>query len=116
MSDKIYIGKDIPSDYKYAQFSGDYITLYNQPNARNETLTYYRIYFKYSYDTFVTGSQSFGNYETTFTEVQTSQEFFDRPDSYKIIFNWFIIVFCCIWLFNIVTSSINKGGVLGGLF
>lgn len=116
MSDKIYVGDNIPSDYRYAIFSGDYITLFNKPSARGETLSFYRIYYKYSYDTYITGSQTFSNYDTTyFTEVQTSNQFFDRPDSYKIVFNWFIIVFCCIWLFNLITSVIHKGGVLGGL-
>ena len=45
--DKLYIS-DIPSEYHYVQLSNDYITLYNQPSAQNETLDYYRIYLNVS--------------------------------------------------------------------
>lgn len=117
MSDKIYLGSDIPNGYKYAVYSSNYITLYNKPSAQGETLTYYRIYFPYSYDLVSTGQTNFSSYSRTyFEEVQTSREFFDRPDAYKIVTIWFIIVFCAIWLLNLFTSLIRKGGVLGGLF
>lgn len=115
MSDKIYVNSDIPSSYKYAVFSGDYVTLYAQPSARNETIDFYRIYFKYSYDTYISGQQTFGNNTTTFTEVETSSNFLDRPDSYKMVTIIFVLVFFAIWLLNMFTSMIRKGGLLGGL-
>lgn len=41
--DTLYI-MDIPAEYHYAVFGNDYITLYNQPSAQNQTLHYYRVY------------------------------------------------------------------------
>lgn len=116
MSDKIFLGSDIPNGYEYAVYSNNYITLYNQPSAQGETLTYYRIYFPYSYDLVSSGQTNFSSYSRTYFEhVQTSRNFLDRPDSYKIVTIIFILVFFGIWLLNIITSLIRKGGVLGGL-
>lgn len=116
MSDKIYLGSKIPDGYKYAQFNNAYITLYNQPSAQGETITYYRIYFPYSYDLVSTGSASFNQYTRTyFEEVETSRSFFDRPDAYKMTTIIFIIILFGLFLFNIFTSMFRKGGVLGGL-
>lgn len=42
--DTLFIG-DIPTTYKYAQFSNDYITLYDKSSFRNETANFYRIYY-----------------------------------------------------------------------
>ena len=112
--DPLYIG-DIPSDYKYAQFSSDYITLYNKPSASNETLTYYRIYDKEGFY-YSTGTQNFGNYNTTyFTEIPVSNDWLYRQDIDKIFTVCFIVVFMFIFVFNIVTSCFKKGGVFGGL-
>ena len=63
--DKLYIS-DIPEEYHYAQVSSDYITLYNKPSAQNETLDYYRIYYNVSPGFYVTGEQSFSNYNRTY--------------------------------------------------
>lgn len=112
--DTLYIG-DIPSEYKYAQFSSDYITLYNKPQGHNETLNYYRIYdkdgFFYSH-----GVQTFGNYNTTyFTEIPVTNDWFYRQDIDKIFIVCFVIFFMFIFVFNIVTSVFRRGGVFGGL-
>ena len=116
MSDKIFLGSSIPDGYQYAQFNNSYITLYNQPSAQGETLTYYRIYFPYSYDLVSTGSTTFSNYSRTyFDQVETSRSFFDRPDAYKVVTIIFVIVFFAIFLFNIFTSIFRKGGIFGGL-
>ena len=113
--DTLYIG-DIPLDYKYAQFSGDYITLYNRPSANNITLDYYRIYDKEGFY-YSKGIQTFGSYNTTyFTEIEVSDNWLYRQDIDKIFTVCFIIFFMFIFVFNIVTSVFKKGGVFGGLF
>ena len=112
--DTLYIG-DIPSEYKYAQFSSDYITLYNKPQGYNETLPYYRIYDKEGFF-YSEGTQTFSQYNTTtFTEIPVSNNWMYRQDIDKIFLVCFIIFFMFIFTFNIVTSVFKKGGVFGGL-
>ena len=112
--DTIYIG-NIPLDYKYATFSDYYITLYNQPSARDETLTYYRIYKDSDYFYFSTGTQYFGNYTSSFTEVPVSNEIVYRRDFDIIVIITFIFIISGIWFFNLISSLIRKGGCFGGL-
>lgn len=108
--DTLYVG-DIPSEFKYASFSNDYITLYAQPSAHNETLNYFRIYdydlgFYYS-----TGTQTFGQTYSYFAPINTSNNWLYRNDIDKIFIVCFIIFFMFLFTFNLVTSSIKKGGI-----
>lgn len=117
MSDKLYLPSDIPSDYTYAQYSNGYITLYNQPSAQNETLTYYRIWYGYSPGLVSSGQTSFGAYNRTYFDyVSTSRDIFDRPDFFNILSITLLITVCGLWFFNLMTSFVRKGGLLGGLF
>lgn len=113
--DVLYTG-DIPSDYTFAVFSNDYITLYNKPSARNETLSYYRIYLNYDGFFFSTGNTTFGNNTTYFETVNTSDNWLYRPDIDKIFVVSFICILLFIFVFNIVTSIFKRGGVFSGLF
>lgn len=116
MSDKLYLPSDIPDGFNYAVYSNGYITLYNQSSAQNETIPYYRIYYGYSDGFVTTGYSSFGQYNRTYFDyVNTSRDFFDRPDAFKIVTIVFILCFLGVWLLNLMTSFIRKGGVLGGL-
>ncbi len=112
--DTLYIG-DIPSDFKYAVFSNDYITLYNQPMAQNETLQYYRIYKNYDNFMYSTGTTNFNYNMTNFTEINVSDNWLYRGDIDKIFVVTFIICVLFIFVFNIATSVFKKGGVFGGL-
>lgn len=112
--DTLYIG-DIPSDYKYAIFSNDYITLYNQSSATNETLNYYRIYTNYDGFYYTTGSTEFRFNTTTFDEIKVSDNWLYRSDIDKIFTVSFFFILLFIFVFNIVTSVFKKGGVFGGL-
>lgn len=113
--DKLYIG-DIPLDYKYAVFGNGYITLYNQASASNETLNYYRIYTTNNGFYYSTGYQSFGSYNiTTFQPLEVTNNYLYRTDIDGILLITFIFCLFCIFLINIMTSSIKKGGVFGGL-
>lgn len=115
MSQDILYIADIPSDYHYVVFQNDYVTLYNQPSARNETLTYYRIFLNASPGTYISGTQQFGNYTQHFTDYPVSNSFLYRSDLDKILICVFIIVLFFIFITNIMTSIFRKGGVFGGL-
>lgn len=113
--DTLYIG-DIPTNYHYAAFSNDYVTLYNKPYGQNETLDYYRIYFNYDNFIYSTGVSSFSNYNRTdFTDISVSQSWWYRRDLDSILLCVFIISIFFIFIFNIITSCFKKGGVFGGL-
>lgn len=113
--DTFFIG-DIPLDYHYAIFNQNYIDLYNTPIMHNGTYTYYRLYINsdyFYYDVFtryVTNNQTFNA-----TSVNVSNDICYRKDFDSIVVVTFIIAFFGVWLFNIITSSIRKGGLLGGL-
>ncbi len=112
--DTLYIG-DIPLDYTYATFNGDYITLYNKSSARNETLSYFRIYTNYDNFMYTSGTQTFSNNTTYFQPITVSNNWMYRTDIDKIFVVCFIIFFMFIFVFNIITSIYKKGGVFGGL-
>lgn len=112
--DTLYIG-DIPSSYKYAQFSNDYVTLYDKPSFRNETATYYRIYFNTNGFFYSSGTQTFGNTTSYYTEVPVSNSVLYREDFGTICSVSFFMIFGIVFLVNIVTSMFKKGGLLGGL-
>lgn len=113
--DTLYIG-DISSDYHYADFGNGYITLYNQPTARNEILNYYRIWTNCDGFYYEVGSTTFGSYQTQyFQDVSVSSYWLYRTDIDKIFLVSFIIVLMFLFVFNIVTSVFKKGGVFSGL-
>lgn len=113
--DTLYIS-DIPEEYHFADFNDWYVDLYNQPSARNETLTYYRIYYNCSPGTYVTGTRTFGSYNTTyFDDYPVSGEVWYRPDLDGILTCVFIIAFFGAFLINLITSIVKKDGLLGRL-
>lgn len=117
MSDKIFLPDSIPAGYVYGSVTADYIDLYNKPVFQGETATYYRIYYNYSSGLVVPMERTFSNYSpTTFAELPTSRELMDRPDYFNILFITLAFTVCGLWLFNLMTSIIRKGGVFGGLF
>lgn len=115
MSDKIYLPSEIPDGFEYAQFGNGYVTLYDQANVSDDTLEYYRIYYNYSSGLVTHGFTTFGSYLTTFEQVETSREFFDRPDSSNIVVIILIISVFGLWLFNLMTSIVKHNGLLSGL-
>lgn len=116
MSDKIFLPSEIPEGYIYGEVTRDYVDLYNKSDFRNETTTYYRIYYNYSSGLVVPYTRTFGNYTTSYSSLPVSRDFFDRPDFFSIVIIVFIIAIFGLWLTNIVTSAVRKGGLLGGLF
>ena len=114
--DTLYIG-NIPSDYHYAIFNNGYIDLYNTNVLHNNTYTRYRVFtncdgFYYSVD-----SVNVGQYTTTYTtDIPVSDNAVYRQDFDSIVIVTFIIALFGVWLLNLITSLIRKGGILGGLF
>lgn len=116
MQDKLYVDKDIPSDYKYFDFHDGYVDLYNKQSFYNESTTVYRIYYSVSPNTYYTYQRTFNNYNNyTFVEYERTSDICYRSDFPQIVFTSlsFIIVF--IFLINIMTSCFKKGGVFHGL-
>lgn len=116
MSDKIYVPSEIPTNYKYGTISSSYIDLFPKSSFRNETTDYYRIYYNYSSGLIEKLERSYGQTTTTYNELPVSYSVFDRPDFINICTITLMITFCAIWLFNLITSFVRKGGLLGGLF
>lgn len=111
--DTLYIG-DIPSDYHYAVFSNDYVTLYRVPTAQNTDLDYYRIYFNYDGFFYSTGTTHVNNF-TTYQDISVTDSFWYRPDISNIVQTSFLLFFMIIFVFNLITSFVRRGGILGGL-
>lgn len=114
--DKLYTG-DIPKEYHYARFNNGYIDLYNtsyiQPNS---SFNYYRIYMydnQFAYDIY-SGTTGYTG-STISQNIEVTDNIMYRRDFPSILLCTFIIGLFMIWLFNAITSIINKGGVLGGL-
>lgn len=118
MSDKVFLPSSIPDGYEYAQFNTNgSIRLYNKPNGQNETLHWYEIENQYSSGLVTDGYTTFSNYSSTnFYHVPVSREVFDRPDFFNIIAITLLLTISGLWLLNLFTSIVRKGGVLGGLF
>lgn len=114
--DVLYTGS-IPSEFHYAVWGSDYVTLYNRPSAQNITLPYYRIYFNAPGFYYSEGSTQFSQYNTTtFQNIEVTDKWYYRKDNLNILMFTFIICLSTIWLVNVFTSIFKKGGLLGGLF
>lgn len=114
--DCIYIG-DIPEQYHYARFSNNYIDLFDTNDLiNNHTYTYYRIYLYDNSFVYDVRSQQGSYYSETLQDVKVSNNFVYRRDFDSIVVITFAFVLFGLWLLNLITSIVRKGGVLGGLF
>lgn len=113
--DTLFVG-DIPKDYHYAIFGNGYIDLYNTPELRGDTYNYYRIYTNVDGFYYKMDSQTYGDYRTTYaTSINVSDDFRYRSDYSSICTTAFIHILLILFVLNIITSLIRKGGSLGGL-
>lgn len=113
--DTLYIG-DIPKDYHYALFGNGYIDLYNTNVLHNNIYNYYRVYTNAGGFYYELRSTSVGQYTTTYTQnINVSDKNYYRFDFVNTLVMTCIITLFGVWLFNILTSIIRKGGLLGGL-
>lgn len=115
--DKLYVG-DIPSQFHYARYNNNYIDLYDTDVLLpNNVYNYYRVYLYDNYFTYEQLSTSTGAYYSSnyLNDIKTTDNVIYRRDFPNIIVMTFILCLFGVWLFNAITSLINKGGVLGGL-
>lgn len=113
--DKLYIG-DIPSQYHFARFGNGYIDLYDTQVLHNNSYTYYRIYTNDKGFYYSTNTTNYNQYITEYAQpIEVTSEVFYRIDFPNIMIMTFLFVLFGIFLFNIITSLIRKGGLLGGL-
>ena len=114
--DTLYIG-DIPTEFHFARFGSNYIDLFNTNQlVNNQTYTYYRIYMYDNLFEYDVRSQQGGYYNETLQDVSVSQSKVYRRDFGDICIIVALMVGFGVWLLNLMTSLIRKGGVLGGLF
>ena len=112
--DTLYIG-DIPSDYQYARFFNGYIDLYNTSDLSNKTVTKYRIFTNVNGFYYEVSQETFNYYTYTATKINVTDNVCYRSDFSDICFITFIFVLFGVFLFNLISSAIRKGGLLGGL-
>lgn len=113
--DTLFIG-DIPSEYHYAQFGNGYIDLYNTDILHNNTYTRYRVYTNAGGFYYDVSSVQVGTFSTTYcTDIKVSNNACYRFDYPNILLMTLIFAVFGVWLFNIITSLIRKGGLFGGL-
>lgn len=114
--DTIYIG-DIPEQFHYARFGNNYIDLFDTDRLNNnQTYTYYRIYMFDNLFEYDVRTQQGGYYSEILQDVSVSQNKVYRRDFGDICIIVALMVGFGIWLLNLMTSIVRKGGVLGGLF
>lgn len=113
--DKLYIG-DIPSDYHYALFNSNFVDLFNTSNLTNGTYQYYRVYLYDNFFAYDTGTRQFSQYNYTYaTDIDVTDDIRFRRDFPDIAQTVFLYVLLFVFLVNLVTSSIKRNGLLGGL-
>lgn len=114
--DTIYIG-DIPQEFHYARFGTGYIDLFNTNHFNDyQTYTYYRIYMYDNLFEYDVRTQEGGRRNETLQDVKVSDNKVYRRDFGDICIMVALMVGFGVWLLNLMTSVIRKGGVLGGLF
>lgn len=113
--DTFYTG-DIPSQFHYAQFNNGYVDLYDSPVLHNNTYNFYRVYTNCGGFYYRAYQTTVGQYTTTYNEnIKVSSNPCYRLDFVNILTITLIFAIFGIWLFNLITSIIRKGGLLGGL-
>lgn len=109
----LYVPEVIPSNYKYiTNINSTYYDLYDKPDISNSTGYFYRVYYGLSQDLFeirTYNNSSYYNYTTI--EINRTNDFLARHDIGSIAITTLSIVILIIFLVNIMTSLIKKGGL-----
>ena len=97
-------------------FGNGYIDLYDSSVLHNNYYDYYRVFTNAGGFYYEKRSTSVGQYTTTYTNnINVTDNACYRFDFPNILIMTCIFVLFGTWLFNIMTSLIRKGGLLGGL-
>lgn len=112
-----YLPNDIAEDYKYLVPSGDYYDLYDTDTlSANTNYRFYRFYKSVAQDYYLTEDITPTNsVDLDCIEIMPTHDYVYRNDYKDIVNIVFVYVIGFIFLLNIFTSIIKKGGVLGGL-
>lgn len=54
--------------------------------------------------------------DISYSKIETSSEFFERPDASNILLCVFFLVFLTITVINLVTEFVEKNGIFGHIF
>lgn len=115
MKDVLYTS-DIPSDYHFVRFGNGYFDLFNEANPNDEIVDFYRVYYSVSPSTYVHLYENYNpNDSIELLDYPVSGDIWQRPDIDKILVSCLCIALFGIFVINIVTSLIKKGGIFGGL-
>lgn len=113
--DTLYTG-DIPKQFEYARFNNGYIDLYDTPTLYNKTVTRYRIYTNVNGFYYDVSQETFGSYTSyTARKINVTDNACYRSDFPNICLVTFLFVLFGVFLLNLLSSAIRKGGLLGGL-
>lgn len=112
---KLYVPKDIPSEYVYvANITNTYYDLYNTNDIAGKTVDYIRVYYALDDDLYLTFRQTYSQYNTLVCkEIVQSHSIFAKHNSLQVFGITFIVCFFIIFVINIMTSIVKKGGILG---
>ena len=114
--DTLYVG-DIPSQFHYARYGSNYIDLYDRQTLSNGSFTYYRVYLYDNFFTYDIGITNVSQYQSiSCRNINVSNDFMYRRDIDSIFVVVLIFAIFFVFLTNIFTSIIKRGGLLGGLF
>lgn len=112
---KVYVPEGVPSTFTYiGNITDAYYDLFETNNIAGRTLDYYRVYYAYNEDLYVHLSSNFSQY-TTITPfiIERSTSILSRKDCLSIFGVGFIVCFFIIFVINIMTSIVKRGGMLG---
>lgn len=114
---RIYVPDSVPSSYKYiTNITNTYFDIYNVSNTSNTSGVFYRVY--YGLDDDIIEQRTFNNsaYGGTNTIlIDRTNDFLARHYSSNIVSTSFFIIIFIVFLANLMTSIIRKGGVFGDL-
>lgn len=118
MSKKLFVPEEIPEEFIYiGNITNSYFDLYDRSNIQGSSGTYYRVFYALEPSYWQAYSYQSSQYnQTSYQAIERTDSFLARPDNYKIVTCGFCIIFLFIFLINLVTTLIKKGGILGGLF
>lgn len=114
---KLYVPDSIPSDYKYiTNITNTYYDIYALPNTQGSRGIFYRVYYSLDEDLIQENTYNHSlNTGITTIPIERTNDILARKDISNICVTCFSVIFLILFLFNILSSILRKGGVFGGL-
>lgn len=112
---KLYVPDTIPADYKYiTNITNTYYDIYRLPNTSGTSGIFYRVYYALDEDIIQQNTynhSSYGGYNTI--QIDRTTDILARKDISNICTTSFSVILLILFLFNIMSSILRKGGVFG---